>query len=212
MDVALPIVGGPAPVEGCAGPFTGGVVGAAGGASATVGRLMTCGIGARICGDCCTGGRVCIVVVVDVDPAACVLPTFRIWYCPFSVLTRRCPCCPVGMPWPGLSPCSVCSGTDSGVIPGWFMTMFLPEMPVDSARGWAGCPGPAILSMPGACCPGCRIMGDRCSTPAAGLLRTTACPAAMPAGSRCIAVAIEVTGRTWAGIVMGVIGGGRPCV
>ena len=70
---------------------------------------------------------VCMVVVVDGDPAACVLVTLTIWYCPFSVLTKRCPCCPVGIPWPGLSPCSVCSGTDNGVIiPGWFMRMFLP--------------------------------------------------------------------------------------
>ena len=123
---------------------------AAGGATATV-LFITCGIGGRICGDGCTGGRVCIVVVVDGDPAACVLPTLRIWYCPFSVLTKRCPCCPVGIPWPGLSPCNVCSGTDNGVIPGWFMRMFLPAMPVVSALGAVGCPGPAILNMPGAC-------------------------------------------------------------
>ena len=61
---------------------------------------------------------------------------------------------------------------------------------------------------------GCRIMGDLCSTPATGLLMTTACPgtAAMPVGSLCMVVAIEVTGLTWAGIVIGVIGGGRPCM
>ena len=64
-------------------------------------------------------------------------PTRRIWYWPFSVLTRRWPGWPVGIPWPAWRPWRVERGTViwapgwPGRAPFWRMTRFCSPAPLD---------------------------------------------------------------------------------
>ena len=59
-----------------------------------------------------TAGCSCWAVVTTVCCCCCPGgPTRSIWYCPVSVLTSRCPGCPVGIPCPAWSPWRVDRGT-----------------------------------------------------------------------------------------------------
>ena len=75
-------------------------------ATGWVGSLMA-GAAAAAAGGVAAGGRAadCCWAAAGWAPAAAGVapggPTLRIWYWPVSVLTRRWPGVPVGIPWPG---------------------------------------------------------------------------------------------------------------